>query len=190
MACYARLPVGAATRRWAGRGWRCGECLVRLALRRAVGLVSVGAAAGTLPWRADAAVSAASPRRCSWRGAEFGAAPDVAMPGPRSGFHPRTASKRCFVAVRSRCRNGGTQAPINVISTPTCGVLIRILVCARGMSRKEAFAQRFVTGLLLARRRQVQWSCQFAAHRHRRHPTVPVCVTERVPFRWWYAVHR
>lgn len=29
-----------------------------------------------------------------------------------------------------------------------------------------------------------------AAHRHRRHPTAPVCVTERVPFRWWYAVHR
>lgn len=29
-----------------------------------------------------------------------------------------------------------------------------------------------------------------AAHRHRRHPTVPICVTERVPFRWWYAAHR
>lgn len=29
-----------------------------------------------------------------------------------------------------------------------------------------------------------------AAHRHRRHPTAPICVTERVPFRWWYAVHR
>lgn len=40
----------------------------------------------------------------------------------------------------------------NVISTPTCGVLIRILVCARGMSRKEAFALLFVTGLLLAGR--------------------------------------
>ena len=156
------------------------------ALRRAVGLVSVDAAAGTrCGWRGF------EPRRCSWRGAELGVAPDVATPVPRSGLRPRTANKRCFVAVRSQYRNGGVQAPINIISTPTCGVLIRILVCTRGMSRKEAFARRFVTGLLLAGRRQVQWNRQFAAHRHhRRHPTAPVCVTERVPFRWWYAVHR
>lgn len=33
---------------------------VATALRRAVGLVAVGAAASALPWRADAAVSAAS----------------------------------------------------------------------------------------------------------------------------------
>lgn len=86
------------------------------------------------------------------RRAELGITPDVAIPGPRSGLHLRTADKRWFVAVRLRCRNGGAQAPINVISTPTCGVLIRILVCARGMSRKEAFALLFVTGLLLAGR--------------------------------------
>lgn len=86
------------------------------------------------------------------RRAELGITPDVAIPGPRSGLHLRTADKRWFVAVRLRCRNGGAQAPINVISTPTCGVLIRILVCARGMSRKEAFASLFVTGLLLAGR--------------------------------------
>lgn len=154
VACCARLPVGAAARRWAGRdcvaasaryGWRCGELLgpLRLALRRAPAAVGRGF----------------EPRRCSWRGAELGAAPDVAMPGPRSGFHPQTADKRCFVAVRLRCRNGGAQAPINVISTPTCGVLIRILVCARGMSRKEAFARQFVTGLLLAGCRRAQRSC-------------------------------
>ena len=148
MACCARLPVGAAPGCWAGRGcaaasarygWCCGELLgsSQLALRRAPAAVGCGF----------------EPRRYSWRGAELGAAPDVAMPGPRSGLRLRTADKRCFVAVRSQYRNGGVQAPINVISTPTCGVLIRILVCARGMSRKEAFARRFVTGLLLAGRR-------------------------------------
>lgn len=88
-------------------------------------------------------------RRCSWRGAEFSVVPDVVTPAPRRGLRLQTADKRWFVAVRLRCRNGGAQAPINVISTPTCGVLIRILVCARGMSRKEAFASLFVTGLLL-----------------------------------------
>lgn len=156
-----------------------------LALRRVAGLVAAGAAA-----RARCSWRGFEPRRYGRRGAELGVVPDVVTPVLRSGLHPRTASKRCFVAMRLRCRNGGAQAPINVISTPTCGVLIRILVCARGMSRKEAFARRFVTGLLLAGRRQVQWSCQLAAHRHRRHPTAPVCVTEHVPFRWWYAVHR
>ena len=153
MACCSRLPVGTAAGCWAGRGWHCGGLLgwSRLVLRRAVGLVSVDAAAGTrCGWRGF------EPRRCSWRGAELGVVPDVVTPVLRSVLHPRTASKRWFVAVRLRCRNDGTQAPINVISTPTCGVLIRILVCVRGLSRKEAFAQRFVTGLLLARRRQVQ----------------------------------
>lgn len=120
-------------------GWCCGELLgsSQFALRRAPAAVGRGF----------------EPRRCSWRGAELGVAPDVATPGPRCSLLLRTADKRCFVAVRSRCRSGGVQAPINVISTPTCGVLIRILVCARGMSRKEAFARQFVTGLLLAGRR-------------------------------------
>lgn len=122
--------------------WRCGGLLGRsqLVLRR-------GPVAGR----------GFEPRRYGRRGAELGVVPDVVTPVPRSGLHPRTASKRWFVAVRLRCRNGGAQAPINVISTPTCGVLIRILVCTRGMSRKEALARRFVTGLLLAGRRQVQW---------------------------------
>ena len=177
MACYARLPVGAAAGCWAGRG--------------------CAAASARYGWRGF------DPGRCSWRGAELGAAPDVAMPGPRSGFHPRTASKRCFVAVRSRCRNGGVQAPINVISTPTCGVLIRILVCARGMSRKEAFALLFVTGLLLGEvgKRKDRFGGEqgwgIAAPRSRardrgaaKPPTAPVCVTGRAPFRWWCAVRR
>lgn len=148
MACYARLPVGAAAGCWADRscaaasaryGWCCGELLgsSQLALRRAPAAVGRGFELG----------------RCGWRGAELGVAPAAAIPALRSGLRLRTAGKRCFVAVRLRCRNGGTQAPINVISTPTCGVLIRILVCARGMSRKEAFARQFVTGLLLAGRR-------------------------------------
>lgn len=145
-----------------------------LALRRAAGLVAAGAAA-----RARCSWRGFEPRRYGRRGAELGVAPDVVTPAPRRGLRLRTASKRWFVAVHLRCRKGGTQAPINVISTPTCGVLIRILVCTRGMSRKEAFARRFVTGLLLA-------GCCGAV----KHPTAPVCVTERVPFRWWYAVHR
>ena len=124
---------------------------VAAALRRAVGQVAAGAAASTLPWRESrCGWRGFELRRYSWRGAELGVALDVATPGPRRGLLLRTADKRCFVAVRLRCRNGGVQAPINVISTPACGVLIRILVCARGMSRKEAFARQFVTGLLLA----------------------------------------
>lgn len=127
------VAAGAAASCWTRRSWRRRE-------RSAV-------ASGRCGWRGF------EPRRCSWRGAELGVAPDVATPVPRSGLRPRTANKRCFVAVRSQYRNGGVQAPINIISTPTCGVLIRILVCARGMSRKEAFARQFVTGLLLAGRR-------------------------------------
>lgn len=118
------------------------------ARRRAARPLAVGAAA-----RARCSWRGFEPRRYGRRGAELGVVPDVVTPVLRSGLHPRTASKRWFVAVRLRCRNDGTQAPINVISTPTCGVLIRILVCARGMSRKEAFARQFVTGLLLAGRR-------------------------------------
>lgn len=139
VACYARLPVGAAAGYWVDR--------------------SCAAAAGCWASRGCAAASARcgwrgfEPKRCGWRCTELGAAPDVAIPGPRCSLLLRTADKRCFVAVRSQCRNGGVQAPINVISTPTCGVLIRILVCARGMSRKGAFARQFVTGLLLAGRR-------------------------------------
>lgn len=112
---------------------------LRLAPRRASCRDEPSATVGTASSPGDAAGAALSWALCL-----------AAMPGPRRGLHLRTADKHCFVAVRLRCRNGGAQAPINVISTPTCGVLIRILVCARGMSRKEAFARRFVTGLLLA----------------------------------------
>lgn len=136
----APATAGAAASCWARLSWRCGGHPLRLAPPRALCRGESPAAVGR----------GFELRRCSWRGAELGAAPDVATPGPRRGLLLRTADKRCFVAVRSRCRSGGVQAPINVISTPTCGVLIRILVCARGMSRKEAFARQFVTGLLLA----------------------------------------
>lgn len=156
------------------------------ARRRAAGPVAAGAT-GTLSRRAfRCGWRSFEPKQCAWRRAELDITLDTAIPGPRSGLHSRTADKRWFVAVRLRCRNDGAQAPINVISTPTCGVLIRILVCARGMSRKEAFARRFVTGLLLAGRR----SCRLAARRRREASRLAVCVTERVPFRWWYAVHR
>lgn len=153
--------------------------------------LSAGAATGCWARRSWRSFEA---KQCAWRRAELGITPDAAIPGPRSGLHPRTADKRWFVAARLRCRNDGAQAPINVISTPTCGVLIRILVCARGMSRKEAFALLFVTGLLLAGGR-VSAKIASAGSRARdrgaaKPPTAPVCVTERVPFRWWYAVHR
>ena len=168
------------------------------ARRRAAGPVAAALrrvpAACALSWRASCCGwRGFEPKRCGWRCAELGVVPDVAMPGSRCGLLLRTADKRCFVAVRLRCRNGGVQAPINVISTPTCGVLIRILVCARGMSRKEAFARQFVTGLLLrgaGRRKDRFGGEQGRGSLRREAPTAPVCVTERVPFRWWCAVRR